>query len=154
MYSEELKVTDWFDRHGDSDYGRCNWRGSGNAGQSGNKSEFTFKVREIMRETFPRKFDLSSISKRLFVNKSYLCRVFKKETGMTLLQYYNEIRCEHAKRLLAHSKWGIAFIGVQVGFCSPSQFCYVFRKVVGTTPSAYRKLSSNDMKEKQGGLTR
>lgn len=154
MYNEELKVIAWSGKHCDSDYKRCNWRSPGNAGQSGDKSEFTFRVQEIMHETFPRKFDLSFISKRLFVNKSYLCRLFKKETGMTLLQYYNEIRCEHAKRLLAHSKWGIACIAAQVGFCSPSQFCYVFRKVVGTTPSAYRKLSSKELKEKQGGLTR
>lgn len=154
MYSEELNVITWSDQHCNSEYERCDWCSPGNAGQSGDKSEFTFKVQEIMHETFPRKFDLGSISKRLFVNKSHLCRVFKKETGMTLLQYYNEIRCEHARKLLTQSKWGIACIAVQVGFCSSSQFCYVFKKVVGTTPSEYRKLSSGNLKEKHCGLIR
>lgn len=154
MYSEELKTVTRSDRHYDSGFEHCNWCGPGNAGQNGDKSEVTSRVQEIMHETFPRKFDLGSISKRVFINKSYLCRVFKKDTGMTLLQYYNEIRCEHARSLLAHSKWGIACIAAQVGFCSPSQFCFVFKKVVGKTPSEYRKLSSNELKEKQGGLTR
>lgn len=144
----------WSDERCDSGCENCSWCSSGNAGWSGDKSEFTFRVQQIMHETFPRKFDLSSISKRLFVNKSHLCRVFKKETGMTLLQYYNEIRCEHARRLLIHSKLGIACIAIQVGFCSPSQFCYVFKKVVGRTPSEYRKLSLKALKEKQCGLTR
>lgn len=149
MYSKELKIIIWSDKRRDGEYERCNWCSPGNTGQSRDKSEFTSRVQEIMREIFPRKFDLSSISERLFVNKSYLCRVFKKETGMTLLQYYNEIRCEHARRLLIHSKLGIAYIAIQVGFCNPSQFCFVFKKVVGITPSEYRKLSSKALKETQ-----
>lgn len=148
MCSEELKVIIWSDKRCDGEYERYNWCSPGNAGWSGDKSEFIFRAQEIMHETFPRKFNLNSISKRLFVNKSHLCRVFKKETGMTLLQYYNETRCEHARRLLIHSKLGIAYIAIQVGFCNPSQFCYVFKKVVGTTPSEYRKLSLKALKEK------
>lgn len=154
MYSEELKVITQSDKRCDGEYESCNWSSPGSARWSGGKSEFTFRVQQIMHETFPRKFDLSSISKKLFVNKSYLCRVFKKETGMTLLQYYNEIRCEHAKRLLMQSKLGVAYIAIQVGFCNPSQFCYVFKKVVGMTPCEYRKLSLKALKEKQCGLTR
>ena len=147
MCSEQLKVISWPDKRCDGEYEICNRCSHENARRNGAKSELTFRAQEIMHETFPRKFNLSSISNRLFVNKSYLCRVFKKETGMTLLQYYNEIRCEHARRLLIHSKLGVAYIAIQVGFCNLSQFCYVFKKVVGTTPCEYRKSYLKALKE-------
>ncbi|MFR3727764.1 helix-turn-helix domain-containing protein [Lacrimispora sp.] len=148
MSSEQLKVISWPDKRCNGEYEICNWCGPENARWIGAKSELTMKAQEILHETFPRKFDLSSISNRLFVNKSYLCRVFKKETGKTLLQYYNEIRCEHARRLLIHSKLGLAYIAIQVGFCNLSQFCCVFKKVVGTTPCEYRKSYLKALKEK------
>lgn len=148
MYSEQLKALSCPDKRCDGEYEICNRCSPENARWNGAKSEFTFRAQEIMHETFPQKFDLSSISNRLFVNKSYLCRVFKKETGMTLLQYYNEIRCYHAKRLLIHSELGVAYIAIQVGFCNLSQFCYVFKKVVGKTPCEYRRSYFKSLKEK------
>ena len=62
------------------------------------------------------KFSLQALSDALFVNGSYLLRVFKHRTGITLLSYHNAVRCENAKALLSQPDRSISEIGEAVGF--------------------------------------
>lgn len=84
------------------------------------------------------KFSLQAISSALFVNGSYLLRMFKAHTGHTLLWYHNYVRCERAKALLIESGLPIAQIGDEVGFVSSAHFSHVFKKTTGVTPTEYR----------------
>ncbi len=84
------------------------------------------------------KFSLDRMSKALFVNGSYLVRIFKRQTGMTPLSYHHQARCEKAKSLLAQSDLSISQVGESVGFVSSSHFSHIFRKTEGCTPSEYR----------------
>ncbi len=84
------------------------------------------------------KFSLQAVAEALFVNGSYLLRLFKARTGCTLLAYHNQVRCETAKRLLLHSALSISEVGEDAGFVSSSHFAHVFKKTVGVTPTAYR----------------
>ena len=84
------------------------------------------------------KFSLQAMAGELFVNGSYLLRVFRKYTGFTPLAYHNYIRCERAKELLIHSDDSISDIGEAVGFVSSAHFSHIFKKTEGCTPSEYR----------------
>ena len=84
------------------------------------------------------KFSLQAVADALFVNGSYLLRVFKANTGHTLLWYHNHIRCERAKALLRSGSISISQVGEQVGFVSSAHFSHVFKKMTGMTPSDYR----------------
>ncbi len=84
------------------------------------------------------KFSLQAMSDALFVNGSYLLRVFKARTGHTLLWYHNHVRCEKAKAMLADSERSISQVGEEVGFVSSAHFSHVFRKMAGCTPTEYR----------------
>ena len=57
------------------------------------------------------KFSLQAVADALFVNGSYLLRVFKAYTGHTLLWYHNYIRCEKAKSLLTDFDLSISKVG-------------------------------------------
>lgn len=84
------------------------------------------------------RFSLQEMAGALFVNGSYLLRVFKRSTGMTPLSYHHRIRCQRAKDLLAQTDRTISEIGEAVGFVSSSHFSHIFRKTVGCSPSEYR----------------
>ena len=90
------------------------------------------------------KFSLQETALEMHVNGSYLLRVYKAQTGHTLLWYHNHIRCKKAKELLAKSDLGISEIGETVGFVSSAHFSHVFQKLTGMTPSAYRLSKIND----------
>ena len=84
------------------------------------------------------KFSLHAVADALFVNGSYLLRVFKANTGHTLLWYHNHIRCENAKALLMIPGKSVSEAGEEAGFVSSAHFSHVFRKMTGMTPSEYR----------------
>ena len=92
------------------------------------------------------KFTLQAVADALFVNGSYLLRVFKANTGHTLLWYHNHIRCERAKELLRLRDRSISQVGEQVGFVSSAHFSHVFKKMTGMTPTDYRLTSATSDK--------
>ena len=93
---------------------------------------------DYIESHYKDKFSLQALAGELFVNGSYLLRVFKKYTGFTPLAYHNHIRCERAKELLANTGECVADIGESVGFVSSAHFSHVFRKEEGCTPTEYR----------------
>ncbi len=92
----------------------------------------------FIREHSEQKFSLGEIAGALYVNGNYLSRVFKRETGRTLLWYHNAVRCEKAKRLLSESDLSVSEIGAAVGFVSSAHFTHLFKKMTGSAPSAWR----------------
>jgi AraC family transcriptional regulator len=66
-------------------------------------------------------------------------RAFKRTMGMTPHRYIVESRIEIAKRQLRTSKLSITSVALEVGFATPNHFSSVFRKLVGTSPSLYRR---------------
>ena len=91
-----------------------------------------------IREHSDQKFSLDEIAGALYVNGNYLARVFKRETGCTLLWYHNAVRCERAKKLLSDSDLSVSEIGAAVGFVSSAHFSHLFKKMTGIAPSAWR----------------
>lgn len=98
----------------------------------------TQAARDYVEKHSAEKFSLQAVADSLFVNGSYLLRVFKANTGHTLLWYHNHVRCEKAKALLAKSDKSISQVGEEVGFVSSAHFSHVFRKLTDMTPTEYR----------------
>ena len=84
------------------------------------------------------KFSLQAMAGELYVNGSYLLRVFKRNTGYTPLAWHNHVRCEKARELLTRTGKSVSEIGEAVGFVSSAHFTHVFKKEAGCTPSEYR----------------
>lgn len=95
-------------------------------------------AKEYVEGHSAEKFSLQAVADALFVNGSYLLRVFKANTGHTLLWYHNHVRCERAKDLLRTGDMSISQVGEQVGFVSSAHFSHVFKKMTGSTPTEYR----------------
>lgn len=72
------------------------------------------------------------------LNGSYLCKLFKQETGMTIKEYVTAAKMDTAQNLLQYSDLGCSEIAASLGYCSQSAFTYAFRQFTGTTPGKYR----------------
>lgn len=70
---------------------------------------------------------------------AYAMRVFRKFSGMTLHEFLMHHRVSHAQRLLATTDATIDNVAADSGFGSPARFYACFRKLVGQSPSAYRR---------------
>ncbi len=84
--------------------------------------------------------NLKTIAKKLNVNASYLSTLFKQETKETLTEYVTRKRIEYATLLLNNSDLPISDIAAFCGINDLQYFSKIFKKVVGYTPSEYKKL--------------
>ncbi|MGC5324758.1 helix-turn-helix domain-containing protein [Brevibacillus sp. SYSU BS000544] len=69
---------------------------------------------------------------------NYFSRLFKKETGMSCVDYVTFIRLQRAVWMLRHSDKTIEQIAEETGFNTPNYFSAIFKKHVGLSPSEYR----------------
>jgi transcriptional regulator GlxA family with amidase domain len=67
-----------------------------------------------------------------------LNRRFREQTGTTPLQWLLRTRIRHAQQLLEATDHPVDRIAGQVGFSSPTSFRDRFKRIVGTSPHAYR----------------
>lgn len=82
---------------------------------------------------------LESIATAMHVNASHLSRLFKKHESCTISDYITHRRVERASQLLYSLEDSIATVSERVGYASPYYFSACFKKVLGETPSEYRK---------------
>ncbi|WP_417307376.1 GlxA family transcriptional regulator [Devosia sp.] len=72
-------------------------------------------------------------------------RRFKKATGQSPLEYVQTLRIEEAKQALETTDTSFDEIAEDVGYSEPSAFRHLFRRLVGVTPSAYRRRYQRNM---------
>lgn len=94
-----------------------------------------------IQEHYARDFSMGVLAKLAFVSPSYLFRLFRRNTGMTPVNYRNTVRVEKAKLLLLDRTLKMEDIADRVGFGDPRYFARVFRRVTGETPSGFRQRS-------------
>lgn len=96
------------------------------------------KVHQYIQLHYDEKVTSQILADHLHLNCSYLCKLFKKETGSTLTDYIQKEKIREARRLLEGSSFTIAEISEALAFSSESYFCKIFKKITGTTPESYR----------------
>lgn len=98
------------------------------------------KVKEFLDENyFQSEISLSSVAEKMHVNSSYLSRSFSKKYGVTLIEYLNRIRIEHACNYLKDSEWKIYQVAEKVGIPNPDYFTKCFKKILGISVKEYRE---------------
>lgn len=66
------------------------------------------------------------------------CRYFKKRTRKTYVEYLNELRVGHARKLLTNADLSVGQVGLDCGFNNISHFHRQFKLVTGMTPLRYQ----------------
>lgn len=89
-------------------------------------------------EHYHQQLTLEQISRAVLLDRSYLCKLFKRATDTTLTDYINYIRVRHAAELLRTTDRNAMEIAYACGFASQQYFNRIFKREFGQTPKAYR----------------
>lgn len=81
---------------------------------------------------------LDEVAEHLHLNPSYFSRLFKKETGMTFIEYVTSMKMERAKELLDATNHTVGEICERLGYDNQSYFIKTFKSYAGMTPAEYR----------------
>jgi AraC-like DNA-binding protein len=98
-----------------------------------------WKARNFIDEHSEEEVSLTKVAKLVNISPNHLSDKFKEVTGVNFVHYIARTRTEKARELLANSNLRISEIAFAVGFQSLSQFNRVFKKLSGTSPTAYRR---------------
>lgn len=101
--------------------------------------EYNDKIYDIIRyisTNLDKKISLEELEKNFYIDRYYLCHLFKQITGYTLVDYMNYKKVLSAKEQLKVGK-PISEVWTQFGFQNYSSFYRTFRKIVGMSPLEY-----------------
>ncbi|MDR1949420.1 MAG: helix-turn-helix domain-containing protein [Spirochaetaceae bacterium] len=107
-------------------------------GAEGRSGELIQGVIEYLKQNYRNNITLNDVSGHFYVTAPYLSRRFREKTGLTFVEYLEEIRLEKAEEYLTASDTKITDISEQVGYMDPNYFSKVFKRKYRLSPSDYR----------------
>jgi len=109
--------------------------------QNKSKIQITSMIKKYMDDHYSQQFTLSELAQEFHMHPVYMHRKFKKDIGITPLQYLKQIRLSKAKAYLLTSDLSIDDISERCGFCNCSYFIKVFKDQMACTPYQFRNQS-------------
>ncbi|WP_330420045.1 response regulator transcription factor [[Clostridium] symbiosum] len=106
---------------------------------NGRKGAVVRLAREYIDSHYGEKLTLEQIAARVYINPSYLSRIFTEVEGIGLNKYLQKIRIEKAKELLQNPAYKVYEVADLVGYPNFQHFLKIFKKLENTTPSKYRE---------------
>ncbi|MFC3797968.1 helix-turn-helix domain-containing protein [Cohnella sp. GCM10012308] len=83
---------------------------------------------------------LPELAKHAGLSKQHLIHLFKQETGFPPIDYYLRLKMQKASQLLSLTGLSVKEIAAAVGFGDPYYFSRMFKKLMGTSPTDYRRV--------------
>ena len=93
---------------------------------------------DYIEKHYCENISLIDVAEAISISKNYLSNLFKKELGITLINYVTNLRIEEAKRLLRQGNLKMYEVAMSVGYSDYAYFSQLFKKHTGTTLSAYK----------------
>jgi AraC-like DNA-binding protein len=103
-----------------------------------NERDKISSARQYVEKKYQQKFTVSDVANYVYLSPSHFSHLFKKDTGLSFVQYLNSYRVEKAEELLTNTSLDITEVASKVGFQSIPHFNRIFRKISKTSPRGYR----------------
>ncbi len=96
------------------------------------------EVRRWVLSDLARQYTVEEAADRAGMSPSHFAHIFKKEIGVSFIDFVNRSRMERARELLLTTDLLVRQIADAVGVESPNHFGLLFRRVFGVTPNELR----------------
>ncbi len=104
-----------------------------------NQNPYIRQIRAYISEHLSEKLTLDAIAASVHLTPEYCCSLFKKHTGETVFDYILKARTDTARRLISLGDMSLQGVAAEVGFADYNYFSRTFKRLVGMTPSEYRR---------------
>lgn len=93
----------------------------------------------FVRRHFTEPITLSQVALEAGLSRFHLCRLFRRQVGLSFRGYLQGLRIDHARMLLADRRLTVSEVAYATGFNDLSHFDKVFNRLVGVSPTEYRR---------------
>lgn len=99
------------------------------------------RVLEFILNQFRNEIRVEQIASVAGLAPAAFCRYFKRRTRKSFVEYLNELRIGHARKLLTNVDLSVGQVGLECGFNNVSHFHRQFKLHTGMTPLRYQAVS-------------
>ena len=92
----------------------------------------------ILKTGVYERLDLGEVARAVHYSKTYINKLFKKNIGVTIMQYYYGLKAEEAKKLLNNGR-SVSEVSDILHYDNPNYFTKAFKVSTGLTPSQYKR---------------
>lgn len=108
------------------------------------------EIADYLKLNYNKKIQQAECARLFYLNKDHMCRKFKEEMGIGMVDYVNRIRIEKAKELLRNTGKTIQEISDVIGFVDQKYFSRQFKKETSLSPTEYRMQNSQPETRPEG----
>lgn len=103
-------------------------------------ANITAGVEEYLAERVRETISLQDTAQHFGYSVSNIQKIFKAVTGQSIIVYFNKLKLEEAKKLIAENNMTFSQIASFLGYSNPNYFSRIFKTTVGMTPTEYANL--------------
>lgn len=113
--------------------------GNGNVRRENhNSGDYVRYAREFMKNNYATS-GVEDVANYIGINRSYLAKIFKEETGQSPQQFMMDCKMKRARRLLVETNISIQQVAETIGYDNALSFSKIFRNWFGMSPSSLRR---------------
>ena len=117
-----------------------------------NEGALVSEMVHFMQERLEKRITLQDLSDYTGYSVTQMSLIFRRHTGRSPMSYFNLLKIRRACWLLEHTTLKVYQICYKSGFDDPYYFSRLFKKIVGTSPQAYRDEGPAGFKAQLGGF--
>jgi AraC-like DNA-binding protein len=93
----------------------------------------------FMKEKIQTSVTLSELAEFSRLSVSHFSSIFKAKTGYSPIEYFNHLKIQHACQYLSFTDMSVKQVAITLGIHDPYYFTRMFTRLMGVSPTAYRK---------------
>jgi two-component system, response regulator YesN len=97
------------------------------------------EVIDYIKANYTKSLSLQNIAEKFSLSAIIISKIIKKKTGQKFNHYFNYLRIEYAKMLIASANMKITAVCEEAGYADYSYFTEKFKEFSGVSPSEYKK---------------
>jgi AraC-like DNA-binding protein len=92
----------------------------------------------FIEKNIAEQLQIKCLAESAFLSDTQFKKLFKQQTGMTVMKYVTKLRMEKAQALLTHTDYPLQIIGEKVGYKELSAFSRKFSQYFGLSPTKFK----------------
>ena len=101
------------------------------------KNDIYIRLLRYITANHNNRLTMGDLSKKVNCSVSTLSHLFKKQSGVSISEYIENLRLDEAKWLLEQPSYSVTEISDSLGFCNPAYFSTVFKRKFGVPPKKF-----------------
>ncbi len=105
-------------------------------------------IRSYLADNLDKNISIDELAHHFGINSVTLMKLFKRETGTSIISYFTTQKINEAMRLISCTSLNFSEISEMLGFTSVNYFTRVFKKQLGITPTEFSRRQPKKITDK------